>query len=625
MCDYICLFTGLILLLVSSTTAATQAPDREEVIRYAVKSGEGTWRNATNPSTRLTSRELFKYALVLCEADTRLDRLERLFEVAVDMQDREPGSRGYGNFYWYWEEGQVRDFNAVEFCMQSGALLWLRHSEKIPAKAREILREIMEYAVQGCLRHRVSSSYTNIALMNAQNLILLGEALDKPQVADEGYSRLDQVCLYTWEAGIHEYCSPTYYGVDLECLWMIEAFCQRERGREQARALLELFWTDIALNWFPYSQKLAGAKSRDYDYLRGLGHLDVEMWVTGWLPGKPRGGTNAIYPALARWMPSERLGEMNVSLFPRLVRQSWGIAHNQSRTHYLLRDITLSSAGANYAAMDLPLTIDFPGERESLRCYFIPDARQDPYGKKKIAAGAHSKAQHLKPFWTAAQRRVDALGMVIYRDKDIPDDSTTLESHFVMPLDTDGFWIGDNRVEIRADESSVFPIEKSDSLVLRKGTAAVGVQIPWVRGLNNEQAKVELIYDGNEYGAVRLTVSHHGFADAEASEMEAGAAFWLRIGSGLNTDDEFHQWRQQFASAEAEVEASAERVLVKVEGLDGPVSVGAATPYTGSFAVDPPPSRAVLELDGEDIGKRILRDIEPIKSYKAKEIETPPI
>jgi hypothetical protein len=40
---------------------------------------------------------------------------------------------------------------------------------------------------------------------------------------------------------------------------------------------LNLFWTDVALNWFPPAQRLAGANSRTYDCLHGLGELDRQL------------------------------------------------------------------------------------------------------------------------------------------------------------------------------------------------------------------------------------------------------------------------------------------------------------------------------------------------------------
>jgi hypothetical protein len=152
----------------------------------------------------------------------------------------------------------------------------------------------------------------------------------------------------------------------------------------------------------------------------------------------------------------------------------------------------------------------------------------------------------------------------------------------------------------------------------------VGVRVPWSRELA-KQPEIAFIYDGNEYGAVRLTVAHHDFWGVAALTPNAGAAFWVRIGSGLEKEEAFHQWRRTFAEAHAEVETSLDRVFVTAEGLDGPVVLGTQAPYTGTFAIEPEPSRAVLELDGEDMGRRILQDIEPIKSYKARVIETEPI
>ena len=106
------LFTSLAFLCAFPAALAAQPPDREQVIQYAAKSGESTWRKASNPSRNLTSRELFTYALALCEAEMYPERLERLFELAEEMQVRDPDNPGYGNFYWYWQEGEVRDRNA---------------------------------------------------------------------------------------------------------------------------------------------------------------------------------------------------------------------------------------------------------------------------------------------------------------------------------------------------------------------------------------------------------------------------------------------------------------------------------------------------------------------------------
>ncbi len=100
-------------------------------MRYAAKNGERFWSRVAQdpPPGDVASRDLFTYALALCEAKQQPERLERLFEVAGRMQDRDPQSRGYGNFRWSGSHPAVQDFNAVDFCMQGGALLWRRHRD----------------------------------------------------------------------------------------------------------------------------------------------------------------------------------------------------------------------------------------------------------------------------------------------------------------------------------------------------------------------------------------------------------------------------------------------------------------------------------------------------------------
>lgn len=282
------------------------------------------------------------------------------------------------------------------------------------------------------------------------------------------------------------------------------------------------------------------------------------------------------------------------------------MAAAESRTHYLLEDVTLGSAGSNYNAMDMPLTVDLPGDRRSPRAYFIPDARHDPYGKVKISAGNHQKAQHLRPFWRAAQQKRDALGIAIYRNRDLPEASETLESHVVFPRDVDGIWVGVKKAEL--DSGRSLPLPPGSALVFRKGTAAVGIRVPWSQGQNGNPAPAALVNDGNPYGALRLTVSHH----TSDKQTVAGAALWVRIGGGIVDDAAFAAWQHDFAQSAADVTADGNGVRVQVQGSDGPVVVRVSAPYRGGGNLLPAPSKAVIELDGEDIGRNILSHIKPM-------------
>lgn len=589
-------------------------PDRAALMEKVAAGGESTWRKVQSNAPDLSSRELFSCTLAWCETGQHAGRMERLFETAARMQDTDPASRGYGNFRWSWKHAVVFDFNAVEFSMRGGSLIWLRHRDKLPAAARDRLRALLELGAEGCRRHRVRENYTNIALMNAGNLILLGEALGKPDVAREGYARFERFLYYTSQAGIHEFSSPTYYGVDLDGLGLIEAFCREERGRTQAQALLRLFWHDIALNFFPPANRYAGPYSRNYDYLHGWGGIEAHLFLHGWIDQPVPAGQDTVFALLGRWSPPAELRDLSDRL-PRTVRQVWGPDPLQSRTHFLTPDISLGTAATGYGGrMDFLLTADLPGPRDAVRCYFVPDGRGDPYGKNKIAesasAEAHQKALHLTPFWTAAQDRGEALALVVYRPHDVPADAVSLESHFVMPLAAD-YSVGGRPVAFKAGQAASFPVANGEGVILRKGRAALGVRVPWANG-----AAVRLVYDANPFGAVRLTIDHKS-----VSMSPPAALLWLRAGSGLADEAAFGKWKKAWEDTPVRLETGGERLSAR---LPSGVALAAVAPFDEALVPSPVPTGAVLEWDGRDIGGPLLNEVEPLRSM-ARAVEPGPL
>ena len=459
---------------------------RKTAIEYAAQRGDALWRQIATAEPRPISgcHQLLGYALALCEARVHPERLERLFALTRQMQDQDPHSKNWGNLRWCWRDAGVTDTNAVEFSMHDALLMQIRHGDWLPPGAKQELAALVRLGVEGCLRHRVPTDYTNIALLNAGNLIVLGQRLDRADAAREGCRRLAAIVARTAAFGIHEFCSPTYYGTDLNGLLLIHTYAQAERERRQADALLQLFWTDIAANWFPAAQRLGGCHSRSYDYLHGLGGLDWHLWIHGWLQSQSAGSEERREPWNEEWSPPPSLVEMGRRQFPRWVRQHWGILPAESRSQMLYRDIALSCCGAGYGPQDTTLAVDLPGGRELARCYFIPDGREDPYGKKTIEIGSarHPKALHMQPFWAGAQRSCDALGLVIYRDRDMAGPEVFhVQSHFVLRRTAD-IWLDGKHLTMpagTAEKPAEVPIPAGGSLVLRYGSAAVGVRVPW--------------------------------------------------------------------------------------------------------------------------------------------------
>jgi hypothetical protein len=612
---FVLILTLLPSLLTSGAFAAPRSTDR-------------FWDQVAtqDPPGSMSLRGLFSYMLTLAELQRNPERIERLCDLVAMAQNNDPNHPHYGNLKWTWRDSGVTDTNAVEFCMQDAAVLWIKHRDWVPEPAREKLRQIMLLSIEGCLRHRVPVSYTNIAILNAANLIVLGELFDQPAVADEGYARLDDLRLWTWAYGTHEFCSPTYYGTDLGGLEFLREYSKQ--GRRQADALLEVFWTDIAANWFPPARKLAGAHSRSYDYLRGLGHLDLAMQAAGWIEGPGSAERIASAMATPHWPVPARLQALS-ERFPRLVRQSWGVKERQSRTHQVYSDVTLSTAGDSYGSQDMLLTVDLPGDRQLARCYFIPDGREDPYGKVRYPTGSalHMKALHLTPFWAAAQCGRDALATAVYRKQDLAaKEVTNVQSHFVFRRTMDGMWLGGRKIDVPQPKGKTpgsLVVEPHQALVLRSGTAAVGIRILAARAQDGQPARVTLVDDGQP-DALRLTVDHRR---EQVSSLPL-VALWVRIGTGLATDEAFDAWRKRFDAAKPDAaEIDEHKVRLAVSGDDGPVSLLAGEPFGegGEVQLVPAPARAVLEVDGQDLGRPILNAIESPATLAARRAAIQPI
>jgi hypothetical protein len=255
--------------------------------------------------------------------------------------------------------------------------------------------------------------------------------------------------------------------------------------------------------------------------------------------------------------------------------------------------------------MNVPLTVDFAGSRDDVRCYFIPDGRHDPYGKAKIGYRGHDKTIHLEPFFAGVQETQDALALAVYRDQDVPAESETLESHFVMPRKVDAIYVGEQKVDFAPGVPQNIVIKPGEAVFLRKGTAAMGVRAPVARSLNGEAAPIALVWDDNPWDAIRVTVDHQ--KSERQAKANAAAVFQVRVGSELD-EAAFAGFRRAFAAAQCEVAIPPERISVQAPTITAgkTLAIVAEAPWAKPSRLKPAPSDAVLEIDGEDVGRKLL-------------------
>ncbi|MCX7011732.1 MAG: hypothetical protein NTW86_04060, partial [Candidatus Sumerlaeota bacterium] len=491
---------------------------------------------------------------------------------------------------------------------------------RLSGASAQRLERLIRFSVEGIRRHGVGEGYTNIFLMKTWNCIALGEGLGRSDLADEGYAMLDRWLMHTWQSGIHEYLSPTYYGVDVECAGLIARYAQREEGRRKAEAVLRLFWTDVAANWFAPGQRLGGAHSREYDYLGGHGPLDAALIQEGWMTPKTPVAPS-LMTLLSAWTPPAQLRAEIAAKTPRLVRQKWGLKPWETATNYVGKRFSMGSAGATYGSQDKPLVVNWPGPPETPVSYFYMDGRGDPYGKQKFAevsGSGHEKALHLQPFLMSAQRGSEVL-LLACADPAIPShfksgapNPTCLLSHFTLPADAE-IWIGEGAQE-PLQVADRIRVAQGEAVILRKGDVAVGVRVILGADAAGKAAPVEIVNDGQKYGAMRLTCVH----SAEKPQGRGVIGLWTRAAEGLD-DAAFAQFRGDFSRAEANGALNGDQAELTAAGQAGPLRLAADLKKETRLACEggePGGEDLLLAVDGRDLGREILQAIDPVAKLR---------
>ncbi|MFT5367663.1 MAG: hypothetical protein ACI8V2_002624 [Candidatus Latescibacterota bacterium] len=609
------------------------------------------------PHARLKSRDIFTYALHLYLNNKNMERIEILMQVAQKMQV--PG----GQFRRWWKDQNVRDLNVVEFCMRDATLLYREFGDKIQATslpAWKILRKMLRSALKACLRHRVPEKHTNICLLNALNLMQLGQIFKDDKALTEGHFRFNQFCIYTYEWGIHEYTSPTYTPIQESCLELFEEYGTNEKVRCQASKLRELF--QKIKEQFIISPKQRNTKvlhegplaQTTWDYsdqiLGPISRIDKD---TNWLEGDDTPARN--------------------------IRQSWGTKRTQTNTTFIHRDISLSSSQAGYdypRTSYIPLVVDLLKMTTSNNsktewnalpllvptiCYFIPGVQHTPYDRKAT--------RHAPVLWAAAQDESDVLGMVLYE----PGPYKNLESCFVMPIQEGiKFIVGEktcNHITLKEicnheDRENQYSqdLATTDTLFLyhEETSVVIGIRIIDPRNVKGGQATINFYHDkereeykipeskidrtkeiirvtnAKEIPALKLSVLHHQLDEKDHKLKKAPwstprMGIWVRVGTNI-AEESLAEWCEKFAQEPVKIEQAADlhytknssprngirHLHVKAQHKEGEwleldIKSQDARHYTAH--IHPEPSKALLKVDDVCEGRPILEDLPLIQDY----------
>jgi hypothetical protein len=576
---------------------------------------EAQWPLIADPQQVLPIRGTIRIALEAVGLGWHPERIAAALGRVRLMQDLERKSATFGNFKWRSDQPRVLDLNAVEFASQILGLMHRRYGSQLTPDARRQLEELMTDAIDGLRSHRVRVEYTNIFVMKAWGLIAAGEALQRPDVAADGYGRFDEWLRFTARHGIGEYGAVTYYGIDLDSLVLIAKFAGRASARDDAQAAIRYLWTDIAANWWAAGDRLGGANARSYDYLFGRGYLEAHTWTAGWLRERPqlegagwlagvRENLSVVREAMTFVPPPEWTAPIRAQV-PRMVVQRWGAGPENLATHWIGRRVSLAASGASRGSDERTLVANLGDSPAVPQLVLFMDGRGDPYGARRTAnAAGQAKALHLTPFVATVQRGAELVQLLADepfgpKSRYKPGELACFLTHLAIPAEAE-VWLGETRTQPGTPENPM-PVAPGLPVYVRIGDAAIAVRFVLAATVDGAAAPVQFIADGRRSVARRLTVVH----SAAPKEGRGLVAVWMRAAEGLD-DARFAAWRKAFATAQADARIAGDVCRINVAGEKGALTIEADLVKRERLVLAGGEPDALLSVNGRDLGRELL-------------------
>ncbi|MGZ3542809.1 MAG: hypothetical protein ACXVAF_16705 [Vulcanimicrobiaceae bacterium] len=403
---------------------------------------------------------------------------------------------------------RVNDANATAFSAESWGPILLRYANRLDPGTREALRSSARRALTALRARSVSLDYTNIALMQAVDVLLLGDALSDRDAVRWARQRLDDWIALTREAGIHEYDSPTYYRVDFDELSVGAAFTRDAGARQRLRAILDYFWNDVGVH--TVGERFGGAHSRDYDFPGRTLTLHTQLAVAGL-------ATPSVRPLPA--IPMDvltYLGADEVARVPDTAVRVAATVHigegrytrDPNDTWYLSdnNNVLLGSADGDYGPIDKPIDVTFNEWISGIAV--VPEGTGDPYGlRTALDRSGIAIPMHLLLHPVTVQQRNLLLAAL---DLDPREAGTTpqLTTSILLPTRAT-VAIDGTPVDLSHDQHVAF--SPGSVVTVQTARAAVAIRVPLFEGVDGTTPSLALVSDseGRSIRSARIVVTSY--------------------------------------------------------------------------------------------------------------------
>jgi hypothetical protein len=466
------------------------------------------------------TRDLSSGALLslMCGDDPSV--AEHFLRLAYTTQDMNPSSRTYGQLQWIISDAGITDLNAIDFNTLSLGPILLRFGDRLSPQFKDDFVPHLAAALSGLHNHIVKVSYTNIWLMNCVCQMLLGQAAHDTNSVAEAEHRLDEWIDYTKTNGIHEFDSPTYYGVDINELTVGYRYAADPADRRKFKTILDYFWTDIAANFFPAAGRLTGPYSRDYDFLSATGDLDGWFAGFGWIPMEQANsfGLDGVFVLDdlrdGGYQPPRQIADLANS-GPRQIVAAYDDDPNHLIWNWIGPAVAIGSTTGNYCEQDKLFSATFAGPRSTPQISLVVDGKDNPYGLYRVRDKTnHPKAVHLASNLACVQ---DGSTVLLTSDIDPsrrPDYATSLSTNFLLPADAT------IAVDGKPMDSETYPLSRDSVVTVTLGGATVSIRLLAADSIDGVPPTWSFIadQDGLSHHAVRLRLMQ--LADGRTTDQK---------------------------------------------------------------------------------------------------------
>ncbi len=544
------------------------------------------WVQVNASDTGFDTARYFEFILEACELGWDQKYIGIALKQFCAQQVQEGVSMGEVPRY---VGGDYSDKNNIEFALELAGPALIEYYPDWTAENKALFDDFVDKALYASWNHdNVSVTYSNIYIMRVWNMISFGENLSADrtwggsleltpaEIAGKGYDMLkkfhDSVCEY----GIHEHNSPTYTGVQAECLGYLAKYTKDEEAKAMAEKCKNYISAMIFANYFTPGKVSSGVMSRCY--YRGSSGGKIDQLAGGLIMGQ----NMYWYNQLAAWEPSAQDRQIN-DTYPRLVAYTFGpdkgtdASDNeywaQNAMNYVDRKFSISS-GSHYSGngteKSLSVVVAGDAHRSIINFAHYMEGRNDPFGRINYVSHVWTC---FRDAYARSQHENEVVVLQAGNGRDNPPAASNLRSHIIVPgTYVDEMWVGDEQVEdwfAMNGNAKALQAASGYTYFSRIEDIVFSVRYLFTFGTDGRAKTPVLTYDATNsnyvYGtALRLTTS---VADSRPNpEHLGGVVMWWRVDKDIDTDEKFAALRKKIM--EAEVHVPQQKVYAEGDELE---------------------------------------------------------